>query len=61
LLVRVDQTTRQRTNYFYVNKAISMSEHRAPTYQFQSAMVSFTAYCALFTYNTFFDLRIGGP
>jgi len=32
LLVSVGQTTRQRINYFYVNEAISMSEHKAPTY-----------------------------
>jgi len=32
LLVSVDQTTRQRINYFYGNEAISMNEHRAPTY-----------------------------
>jgi len=32
LLVSVGQTTRQRINYFYVNKAISMSKHRAPIY-----------------------------
>jgi len=32
LLVSVDQTKRQRINYFYVNEAISVSEHRAPTY-----------------------------
>jgi len=32
LLVSVDQTTRQRINYVYVNKAISMNEHKAPTY-----------------------------
>jgi len=32
LLVSVGQTTSQRINYFYVNEAISMSEHRAPTY-----------------------------
>jgi len=30
LLVSVGQTTRQRMNYFYVNKAISMSGQRAP-------------------------------
>jgi len=30
---RVDQTTRQRINYFYVNEAFSSSEHRVPTYQ----------------------------
>jgi len=42
----VGQTTRQRINYFYVNEAISMSEHRAPICWFQVAMVSFTAYCA---------------
>ena len=28
LLVRVGQITRQRINYFYFNKAISMSDHR---------------------------------
>jgi len=39
---------------FYVNEAISMSEHRAPTYQFQLAMVSFTTY-------TFSDLGSGAP
>jgi len=32
LLVSVGQTTRQRIIYFYVNKAISMSKHGAPTY-----------------------------
>jgi len=67
LLVSVSQTRRQRIyfnaneNYFYVNEAISMSEHRAPTYYFQMAMVSFTAYCVLFTYYTFSYLGIGGP
>jgi len=34
LLMSVGQTTRQRINYFYVNEAISLSEHRAPTYSF---------------------------
>jgi len=28
----VGQITRQKINYFYVNEAISMSEHRAPIY-----------------------------
>ena len=32
MLVSVGQTTRQRISYFYGNEAISMSEHRAPTY-----------------------------
>jgi len=31
----VGQTTCQIINYFYVNEAISVSEHRAPTYYFQ--------------------------
>jgi len=30
-----------------------MNEHRAPTHLFHLAMVSFTAYCVLFTYYTF--------
>jgi len=61
LLVSVGQTTRQRSNYFDVNEAISMIEYRAPTYWFQLAMVSFTAYCVFSTYYTFFRLRIWGP
>jgi len=61
LLVSVGQTTRQRIIYFYVNEAISMSEHRAPTYQFHLAMVSFTAYCVLLKYYFFTDLGIGVP
>ena len=32
LLVSVGQTKRQRINYFYVNEAISMSEHRQSAY-----------------------------
>jgi len=32
LLVSVGQTTRHRINYFYVNEATAMSEHRAPTH-----------------------------
>jgi len=32
LLVSVDQTTRQRINYFNVNEAISMNEQRLFTY-----------------------------
>jgi len=47
LLVSVSKTTRQGINYFYVNEAISMSEHRAPTYQLQLAMASFTTYSVL--------------
>ena len=61
LLVSVGQTTRQRINYFYVNEAISMIEYRAPTYYFQLAIVSFTAYCVFFTYYTFFWLRNWEP
>jgi len=38
-----------------------MSEHRVPTFYFQAAMVSFTAYCVLFTYYTFYRLRDWGP
>jgi len=49
LLVSVGQTTRQRINYFYVNEAILMSEHRTPTYLFQVVMVSFTV-CCVFEY-----------
>jgi len=61
LLVSVDQTTRQKINYFYVNEAISKSHHRGPAYQFQLAMVSFTAYCVLFAYYNFYESGIGGP
>jgi len=32
LAVSVDQTTRQRINYFYASETISMNEHRASTY-----------------------------
>jgi len=32
LLVIVRQTTRQRINHFYGYEAISVNEHRAPTY-----------------------------
>jgi len=39
LLVSVGQTTPQRIDYFYVNEAIPMSEHRTPTYLFHLAMV----------------------
>jgi len=46
--VTVGQTTRQSINYFHINEAISMSEHRAPTYPFPLMVVSFTAYCGLF-------------
>jgi len=53
LLVTVGQTTHQRINYFYVDEAISMREHRTPTYQFQFAMVSLTVYSVLFAYYTF--------
>jgi len=59
LLVSVDQTTRQRINYFYVDEAISVSEHRAPTYYFQVAMVQHTVYCSHITLFT--DLGIGAP
>jgi len=46
MLVSVNQTTRKRINYFYVSEAISVIEHRAPTYQFQRAIISFAAYCS---------------
>jgi len=59
LLVSVSQTSRQRINYFYVNKTISVSEHRAPTYWFQLTTASFIAYCSHITLFT--DLRIGSP
>ena len=57
----VCQTIRQRINYFYVNEAIQMSEHRAPTHWFQLAMVSYAAHFVLFTYYTFSDVGIRGP
>jgi len=56
------QIPRQKINYLYVNETLSVSEHRAPNYYFQQAMVSFPAYCVLFTCYTFFTgLGIGGP
>ena len=59
LLVSVGQTKRQRIKNFYVNEVISINQHRAPTYQFQLRLVSFTEYFVLFTYCLFTDLGIG--
>jgi len=42
-----------------VNEAISVSKHRTPTYQFQLAMVSLAAHCAVFDILRFTDLGIG--
>ena len=55
----VGQTIPQIITYFYVNETISVSEHRAPSYKFQLAMVSSTAYCTHIT--LFFRLRDWDP
>jgi len=60
LLVSVGQNTRQRINYFYVNEAISMSEHRVPIFaKWQWYLLQHTVYCSHITLFT--DLGIGDP
>ena len=44
LLVSVSQTTRQRINYFYVNEAIAISEHRTIAISEQLQAIAMSEY-----------------
>jgi len=59
VLVSVGQTTRQRINYFYVNEAISVSEHLLISSNWRWYLLQCIVHCTHVT--LFSDLEIGGP